>query len=65
MLAASGIGLALFLSCSFGLEAFWCLPAPLSFVAMMGASVLAGLGFGVTIRADRERRALERDDRAP
>ncbi len=63
LLIGAGIGLGLVLSCSFGVEAFWCVPQPLQFVATIVLSGLAGVALGGTIRANRERRALERDGR--
>ncbi len=63
LLVASAVGLALMLSCAFGVDAFWCVPQPFQFIGTIVLSSLAGLALGGTIRAYRERRALDRDGR--
>ena len=61
VLIGSAIGIVSFLSCGFGVDAFWCVPQPVQLIATIVLSSLAGLSLGGTIRAHRERRALERD----
>lgn len=61
LLFLSGAGLLLLLSCSFGVEALWCVPQPFQLILSIVVSGVAGLSLGGLIRIRRERRALERD----
>lgn len=50
-----------FLLCTFGYAAPWCLGQPWLFIVTIGASSVAGLALGGTIRSIRELRSLRRD----
>lgn len=63
LLLFAGVLLALSMTCGFGVEAVWCVPQPFLFIVTIGLSAVVGLALGGTIRTQRERRALERDDR--
>jgi hypothetical protein len=62
LLVFSAAGLALLLSCSFGIVGFWCVPQPFQLIATIVLSSVAGLALGGTIRTYRDRRTIERDD---
>lgn len=64
MLVLATVGLTLVLACSFGLQAFWCVPQPFQLILSVATSAIAGLALGALIRVRRERGVLDREEHA-